>query len=115
MSRIIRINGEPVAPAAEAAVVETEPGVYSRVSFRRPFLGGSAFRAPVVTIVVNGHRFRFEVEDPRQWKRIVGGAAGEAMAAGFQYTLPCRERLCVFWLRLATRLWLGRASSSWKL
>ena len=70
MSRIIKIDGESVAPAADATIIEVEPGVYSILS------DGNSWEARLtgdeITIAV--HPFRFEIDDPRQWKRSGGGA-----------------------------------------
>ena len=76
MSRSIRINGEPAEPA-EADVVEVEPGVYSAMA------GGASFEARVSgdEISIAGHIFRFEIEDPRQWKRSGHSAGGHGSVA----------------------------------
>jgi biotin carboxyl carrier protein len=60
---LIRINGEPVEPA-DAAIVETEPNVYSILA------EGNVYEARVAgnEITIGGVRFQFEIEDPRQWK-----------------------------------------------
>ena len=67
---MIRINGEPVEPASDATIVETEPGVWSVL------IGGASYEARVEgdEIVIGGNRFRYEIDDPRQWKRSQGGA-----------------------------------------
>jgi biotin carboxyl carrier protein len=46
-------------------IVEAEPGVYSVIA------GLSCWEARVADdeIVIAGHRFPLEIEDPRQWKR----------------------------------------------
>ncbi len=41
LTRVIRINGEPVEPARDATIVETEPGVWSVVT------GGASYEARV--------------------------------------------------------------------
>jgi biotin carboxyl carrier protein len=53
-------------------VVETEPGVFSVI------IDGAAYevRALGNDYTVNGHRIEVKLEDPRQWKRTSGGAAG---------------------------------------
>jgi biotin carboxyl carrier protein len=65
LTRIVRINGAPVEPASDATIVETEPGVWSVVT------GGASYEARVEgdEIVIGGYRFRWEIDDPRQWKR----------------------------------------------
>ncbi len=70
MTRIVRINGEPVDPESDANIVETEPGVWSVVT------GGASYEARVEgdEIVIGGYRFRWEIDDPRQWKRSQGSA-----------------------------------------
>ena len=77
MNRVIRINGEPVAPAADAAVVETEPGVYSVLTEGR----ASEVRVTGDEITIDGRRFRFEVEDPRRWKKSGGAAEAHGRAS----------------------------------
>lgn len=75
MTRVIRINGEPVEPAGDATIVETEPGVWSVLT------GGMSCEARVEgdEIVIGEYRFRYEIDDPRQWKRSQGsgGAHGK--------------------------------------
>jgi len=77
MSRIIKIDGESVAPLADATVVEVEPGVYSVLAH------GLSWEARVTAdeISIGDHRFRFEVEDPRQWKRTGAGAEAHGRAS----------------------------------
>jgi biotin carboxyl carrier protein len=60
----IRINGEAVEPS-DADIVEVEPGVYSVID------GMTSWEVRVAgnEITINGHRFLFEIDDPRQWKR----------------------------------------------
>jgi biotin carboxyl carrier protein len=67
---MVRINGKPVEPAGDATIVETEPGVWSVLT------GGASYEARVEgdEIVIGGHRFRYEIDDPRQWKRSQGSA-----------------------------------------
>lgn len=71
MKRIIRIDGHAVEPAG-SDVVETEPGVYSAIN------GLLSWEAQVTgnEIVIGGHTFLVEIEDPRQWKR--SGRAADA-------------------------------------
>jgi biotin carboxyl carrier protein len=71
LSRIIRIDGEPVEPRAGASVIETEAGVWSILT-----ADGASCEARVDgdEIVIGEHRFRCEIDDPRQWKRSAGGA-----------------------------------------
>jgi biotin carboxyl carrier protein len=65
---MVRINGKPVEPVGhatgDASIVETEPGVWSVLT------GGASYEARVEgdEIVIDGHRFRYEIDDPRQWK-----------------------------------------------
>ncbi len=75
MRSVIRVDGEIVEPA-NADVVETEPGVYSVL------LDGRSFEARVAgaEIAIGGHRFSFEIEDPRAWKRSVGAAGAHGRA-----------------------------------
>jgi biotin carboxyl carrier protein len=65
LTRIVRINGEPVEPATDADIVETEAGVWSVLA------DGVSYEARVEgdAIAIEGHRFRYEIDDPRQWKR----------------------------------------------
>ncbi len=90
MSRIVKINGEPVAPAIDASIVETESGVYSVLST------GHSWEVRVTgdEITIAGHRFRFEIEDPRQWKR--SGHGAEAHGRASILALRCLGRLCAF-------------------
>ncbi len=75
MNRTVRIDGEAVRPC-DGDAVETEPGVYSVLS------DGVSFEARVAgdEIAIGGHRFRFEIDDPRKWKRssLAAGAGGRA-------------------------------------
>ncbi len=77
MSIVIRINDEVVAPAEDASVVEVESGVFSVV------LGGVSYEARVTggQIAIGERHFRFEVEDPRQWKRSGGTADAHGRAS----------------------------------
>jgi biotin carboxyl carrier protein len=77
MSRIIRIDGEVAAPPADATVVEVEPGVYSVLA------EGRSWEARVTgdEISIGDHRFSFEIEDPRQWKRTGAGAEAHGRAS----------------------------------
>jgi len=76
MTRRILINGQPVDPHPSATLIETEPGVYSvlvdGVSREARLLGNDIF--------IDGHRFAFEFDDPRQWKRNAGAAAAHGRA-----------------------------------
>jgi biotin carboxyl carrier protein len=71
LKQIIRVNGEPVQPA-NAEIIEVEPGVYSVIA------EGISWEARVSAdeIAIIGHRFRFEIDDPRQWNR--SGHAAQA-------------------------------------
>jgi biotin carboxyl carrier protein len=61
---LIKINGETVEPS-DAEIVETEAGVWSVLS------GGASYEARLAgdEITIDGRRFSFEIDDPRQWKR----------------------------------------------
>jgi biotin carboxyl carrier protein len=77
MNRIVRINGEAVEPVENATAVEPETGVYSVL------VGGRSWEARVTgdEITIDGHRFRFEIDDPRQWKRCGSGAEAHGRAS----------------------------------
>lgn len=77
MNRIVRIDGEAVAPAEDATIVETEPGVYSVLA------RGNSYESRVAgsEIAIGRHRFHFEIDDPRQWKRTGGAADAHGRAA----------------------------------
>lgn len=72
----VLIDGVAVEPAA-ASVVEVEPGVFSLID------GGISYEVRISgnQAVVHGHPFRFEIEDPRQWKRAGAAAAANAPAS----------------------------------
>jgi biotin carboxyl carrier protein len=74
--KTILIDGRAVEPAA-ASLVEAEPGVFSAID------DGASYEIRVSgsEVVVNGHRFHFEIQDPRQWKRSGGAALANAPAA----------------------------------
>jgi biotin carboxyl carrier protein len=74
--KTIRIDDELVEPAT-ASLVEVEPGVFSAID------NGISYEIRVsgTEATVNGHRFRYVVEDPRQWKASRGAAAANAPAA----------------------------------
>ena len=57
--------------------VEVEPGVYSVLSAGRSW----EVRVTADELTIDGHRFRFEVEDPRQWKRSGAGAGAQGRTA----------------------------------
>jgi biotin carboxyl carrier protein len=75
MRWLIRIDGEPVEPA-DADIVEAEPGVWSVL------MNGLSYEARVSgqEISIAGHRFVFEVDDPRQWKRSAHAADAQGRA-----------------------------------
>ncbi len=75
MTRSIRINGETVEPA-QADVVEVEPGVYSAIA------GAASLEVRVAgnEISIGEHVFRFEIDDPRKWKRAGRSASGHERA-----------------------------------
>jgi len=79
---VIRIDGEPVHPAS-GDIVETEPGVYSVL------VDGASYEVRVQEqqISIGEHRFLFEIDDPRQWKRS-GGAAGAHGRASIVAPMP---------------------------
>jgi len=75
-ARAIRIGGV-IAEPANASIVEVEAGVYSVID------NGISYDVRVTKneAVVNGHRFRFEIDDPRQWKRNRSSAAANGPSA----------------------------------
>ena len=77
MSKIIHIDGEAVAPAEDASIVETESGVYSVLA------QGNSYEVRVSgsEITIGSHRFHFEIDDPRQWKRSGGAADAHGRAS----------------------------------
>jgi biotin carboxyl carrier protein len=83
----ILINGTEVAPAEDASVVETEPGVFSVLIGGKS--GGSSFEARVSgsEIAIAGEVFQYELLDPRQWKRS-GAAAGAHGRASIIAPMP---------------------------
>lgn len=76
--KTIRIGGAAVEPVAAADAVEVEPGVFSIIDD-----AGRAFeiRVSATEAFVAGHRYRYELEDPRQWKRGAGAAGASGPAA----------------------------------
>ena len=60
-----------------ADIVETEPGVFSIIA------DGRSYEARVSgnEISIDGKRFSFEIEDPRQWKRSTHAAGGHGRAS----------------------------------
>ncbi len=72
----ILIGGELTEPAS-GSLLEIAPGIFSVIhqgnSYEVRISGGEVF--------VNGHRFSFEIEDPRQWKRSQSAANPNAPAA----------------------------------
>lgn len=72
----IRIGGEFIEPAA-ASVFEVEPGVYSVID------NGLSYEVRVLQneAVIDGHRFAFEIDDPRQWRRSRADSAAHGPAA----------------------------------
>jgi biotin carboxyl carrier protein len=72
----VLIDGAAVKPA-EGALVEVAPGVFSVLD------GGLSYEVRVSNneAVVNGHRFLFEIGDPRQWKPSRGAVAANAPAS----------------------------------
>ena len=52
-------------------IVEVEPGVYSVIAGSQSF----EVRASGNQFSIGGHQFRFEIDDPREWKKS-GHAAG---------------------------------------
>ncbi len=77
MSNTIRINGQVAEPVGNASALETEAGVYSVLE------GGRSWEARVAgnEISIDGYCFRFELDDPRQWKRGGGGAEAHGRAS----------------------------------
>ena len=76
MSNVVRINGEVTEPI-DADIVETEPNVFSVIS------AGVSYEVRVAgeEITVGDALVRFEIEDPRQWKRSTGAAASHGLAS----------------------------------
>ena len=76
MSKVIRINGDIVAPVEGATMIEAEPGVYSIL------LEGKSYEARVTgdRISISGHTFTWEIDDPRQWKSSGAGADAHGRA-----------------------------------
>jgi biotin carboxyl carrier protein len=72
----VRVNGEAVAPL-EADVVEVEPGVYSVIAG----LASWEVRVADNEISIGEHRFLFEIDDPRRWKRSGHGAGLQGRAS----------------------------------
>jgi biotin carboxyl carrier protein len=73
----IRIDGAEVAPASPDSLVEAEPGVCSVLA------GGKSYEVRIESghVTVDGRKFAYDVEDPRQWKRSGAGASGQSRAA----------------------------------
>ena len=76
MSRQILIAGKTIDLPADASFVECEPGVYSILH------NGASFevRALEDRVEVDGYPVRYEIRDPRQWRRSSNGvgAGGKA-------------------------------------
>jgi biotin carboxyl carrier protein len=72
---VIRIDGREVQPAA-ASLLEIAHGLFSAV------LDGNSYEIRISQneATVNGHRYRFETEDPRQWKPSRTAASANAPA-----------------------------------
>ena len=89
-------------------MVETEPGAYSIL------VDGKSYEARVSgdAMVVNGHRFEFEIDDPRPWRR-AGGAAGYA-GPGIDHGPDAGKSGSRFWPQRARRWRRGRGSWWWK-
>ena len=75
MPIVIRIDGREVQPAA-ASLLEIAHGLFSAV------LDGNSYEIRISQneATVNGHRYRFETEDPRQWKPSRTAASANAPA-----------------------------------
>jgi len=82
VKRTVRIDGKAVEPA-EGDIVDTEPGAYSVL------VDGTVYEARVSgdAVVVNGHRFEVEIDDPRAWRR-TGGSAGAHGRAAITAPMP---------------------------
>jgi biotin carboxyl carrier protein len=82
VKHVVRIDGKEVEPA-EGDIVETEPGAYSIL------VGGKSYEARVSgdAVVVNGHRFEVEIDDPRSWRR-AGASAGAHAQASITAPMP---------------------------
>jgi len=72
---VIRIDGREVQPAA-ASLLEIAHGLFSAV------LDGNSYEIRISQneATVNGHRYRFETEDHRQWKPSRTAASANAPA-----------------------------------
>jgi acetyl/propionyl-CoA carboxylase alpha subunit len=79
---IVRIDGKAVPPAS-GDIVETEPGVYSVL------VDGASYEVRIQEhqISIGEHRFHYQIDDPRQWKRS-GGAAGAHGRASIVAPMP---------------------------
>jgi len=76
VNRAIRINGEVIEPAG-AELIETEPGIYSVLIW-----GGSyEVRIAGNEITINGNRYLFEIDDPREWTRSARAAGPHGHAS----------------------------------
>lgn len=77
MKPVIRIDGEIVTSALHNGTVETETGVYSVL------VDGTSYEVRIdgQQVTVEGRPFRYEVDDPRQWKRSGDAAGGQGRAA----------------------------------
>jgi biotin carboxyl carrier protein len=78
MSNLVRIDGNPVAPAEGATVTEPQPGAYSVLTAE-----GRSYEVRVSAdeITIGPYRFKYEIDDPRQWKRSGGGAGAQGSAS----------------------------------
>ncbi len=82
VKQTIRINGATAEPL-EADIVEVEPGVYSVITE----LTSWEARVTGDEISIGEHRFLFEIDDPRQWKRS-SHAAGPHGRASLTAAMP---------------------------
>jgi len=71
-----RLDGEP---EREAHVEMPEPGVYSILADGRSYDAFVTESPGGLVVSIEGHRFEFEVRDPRRWSRAGGGQAGEGV------------------------------------
>jgi biotin carboxyl carrier protein len=76
VTRAIRINGALTQPA-QGSVLEVEPNIFLVQHEGRSY----EVRLTKTEAAINGHRYRYEVEDPRQWKRSHASANPNAPAA----------------------------------
>jgi biotin carboxyl carrier protein len=72
----IKIGGELIEPAA-ASLLEVSPGIFSVL------FNGQSFEVRVLQneAIIQGHRFPFEIHDPRRWNRSAAGLSASGPAS----------------------------------